>query len=124
MPHRRRVHNSVRREAELQYGDCARCAGGPVYTSIVKAVTENLSPTEVELIDDSASHAGHAGMKVVPPETWKALELECSHRLQLWLPDARCCVRGGGWGDRSLTILTDVCAGRVVRQSSLTSSCG
>mmetsp|Transcript_1164 Transcript_1164/g.2861 ORF Transcript_1164/g.2861 Transcript_1164/m.2861 type:complete len:130 (+) Transcript_1164:57-446(+) len=36
---------------------------GPVYTSIVKAVTDNLAPTEVELIDDSASHAGHAGMK-------------------------------------------------------------
>eukprot|EP00802_Teleaulax_amphioxeia_P019393 Tamp_19624.p2 GENE.Tamp_19624~~Tamp_19624.p2 ORF type:complete len:132 (+),score=34.13 Tamp_19624:585-980(+) len=38
-------------------------AAGPVHTAIVRAVTEALEPVEVELVDDSASHAGHSGMK-------------------------------------------------------------
>lgn len=38
-------------------------AGGPVYKSIVGKLQAELQPTEIELIDDSASHSGHAGMK-------------------------------------------------------------
>ena len=38
-------------------------AGGPVYKAIVQAVTQALEPAELELVDDSASHAGHSGMK-------------------------------------------------------------
>lgn len=70
---------------------CGARAGGPVYTSIVKAVTDNLAPTEVELIDDSASHAGHAGMKVLLPEraAWEAAQREPS----MWL--MRLCARKG-----------------------------
>ena len=34
-----------------------------MYTSIVEAVTTALEPAELELVDDSASHAGHSGMK-------------------------------------------------------------
>jgi len=41
----------------------ASSGAGPVHTSIVRAVTEALAPVEIELVDDSASHAGHGGMK-------------------------------------------------------------
>jgi stress-induced morphogen len=34
-----------------------------VYKAIVSKLQEGLQPTEIELIDDSASHRGHAGMK-------------------------------------------------------------
>jgi len=37
--------------------------GGPVHTAIVNAVRGALDPAELELVDDSASHAGHSGMK-------------------------------------------------------------
>uniref|UniRef100_A0A7S0E088 Bola-like protein n=1 Tax=Hanusia phi TaxID=3032 RepID=A0A7S0E088_9CRYP len=36
---------------------------GPVYTSIWNLVNQNLEPTHMELVDDSAKHAGHAAMK-------------------------------------------------------------
>jgi len=37
--------------------------GGPVYNSIVQAVTEALQPAELQLVDDSAAHASHRAMK-------------------------------------------------------------
>ena len=40
-----------------------RSTGGPVYKAIIGKLQEALNPTEIELIDDSASHRGHAGMK-------------------------------------------------------------
>ena len=35
---------------------------GPVFTAIVQKVTDALAPVDLELEDDSASHAGHRGM--------------------------------------------------------------
>ena len=63
----------VRVRREMSSSSVAR---GPVYTSIVEAVTTALEPAELELVDDSASHAGHSGMKgreAVEVCVWAAL---------------------------------------------------
>lgn len=60
------VGPALRRHAERacpRGHSMASSGAGPVHTSIVRAVTEALAPVEIELIDDSASHAGHGGMK-------------------------------------------------------------
>jgi hypothetical protein len=57
---------ALRRHAEhswLRGRGMASSGAGPVHTSIVRTVTEALAPVEIELVDDSASHAGHGGMK-------------------------------------------------------------
>ncbi|KAJ3055702.1 hypothetical protein HK097_009669 [Rhizophlyctis rosea] len=36
---------------------------GPVYTSIQEKLSAALEPTQLEIVDDSAKHAGHAAMK-------------------------------------------------------------
>ena len=35
----------------------------PLYAELVRALTEQLAPTVLELEDDSAAHAGHAGAR-------------------------------------------------------------
>ena len=35
----------------------------PLHDAITRALTERLQPVELELVDDSASHAGHAGAR-------------------------------------------------------------
>ena len=43
---------------------------GPIYSIIEKKLKNALSPTLLEILDDSASHAGHAAMKgLAPSET-------------------------------------------------------
>merc|ERR1719284_161031 len=42
----------------------------PIYKSIVKKVTESLSPARCLVVDESAAHAGHAGVRdATQPET-------------------------------------------------------
>lgn len=65
---------AVQGKASASVVRAAGCAGfshrrgmasdtGPVYEAIVNNVTHALQPVELELIDDSAAHAKHAGMK-------------------------------------------------------------
>ena len=35
----------------------------PLHTAITQALEERLQPAELELVDDSAAHAGHAGAR-------------------------------------------------------------
>lgn len=35
----------------------------PLHAAITRALEESLQPTELELVDDSAAHAGHAGAR-------------------------------------------------------------
>jgi stress-induced morphogen len=44
-------------------GEASGSQRGPVYNSIIQALEEGLRPTKISLIDDSAKHAGHAGMR-------------------------------------------------------------
>ncbi|EKX36286.1 hypothetical protein GUITHDRAFT_79024, partial [Guillardia theta CCMP2712] len=36
---------------------------GPIYSSIWNVIDKQLQPTHIELVDDSAKHAGHEAMK-------------------------------------------------------------
>ncbi|KAJ3034117.1 hypothetical protein HDV00_005438 [Rhizophlyctis rosea] len=36
---------------------------GPIYSSIQDKLTAALEPSQLEIVDDSAKHAGHAAMK-------------------------------------------------------------
>mmetsp|Transcript_28572 Transcript_28572/g.70714 ORF Transcript_28572/g.70714 Transcript_28572/m.70714 type:complete len:101 (-) Transcript_28572:310-612(-) len=74
--------------------------GGPVAQSIVKALEDNLTPTKLELVDDSAKHASHAAMKgkerseshfklKVVSEKFEGLNKVARHRLVYSLLDAQ-----------------------------------
>ncbi|CEM28666.1 unnamed protein product [Vitrella brassicaformis CCMP3155] len=39
---------------------------GPVYDAIERKLTEELSPTSLEIVDESAGHADHLGMQEEP----------------------------------------------------------
>ena len=58
-----RVALGAQRAALVRRTMASSASHGPVYTAIVRKVTESLAPEALELYDDSASHAGHSGMK-------------------------------------------------------------
>ena len=58
-----RVALEAQRAALVRRTMASSASHGPVYTAIVRKVTESLAPEALELHDDSASHTGHAGMK-------------------------------------------------------------
>eukprot|EP00293_Proteomonas_sulcata_P003634 CAMPEP_0184327714 /NCGR_PEP_ID=MMETSP1049-20130417/143236_1 /TAXON_ID=77928 /ORGANISM="Proteomonas sulcata, Strain CCMP704" /LENGTH=57 /DNA_ID=CAMNT_0026649981 /DNA_START=289 /DNA_END=462 /DNA_ORIENTATION=+ len=47
---------------------------GPKYSAIVSKMKENLSPSDLELIDDSAAHAGHQGNPIPGGKGGKGLK--------------------------------------------------
>ena len=38
-------------------------SGHPLHDALVQALNDRLEPVELELVDDSAAHAGHAGAR-------------------------------------------------------------
>jgi BolA protein len=38
-------------------------SGTPLHAALTQALTAQLEPVELELVDDSAAHAGHAGAR-------------------------------------------------------------
>ena len=84
-----RVALGAQRAALVRRTMASSASHGPVYTAIVRKVTESLAPEALELHDDSASHAGHAGMKgreaVEVCVCSSALSCLCSFSWDRWL---------------------------------------
>ena len=59
--------------AKCQRGMITREGGGPVYKGIIATLEKELKPTELNLIDDSSKHAGHAAMRAAEAASGEAV---------------------------------------------------